>query len=89
MMSWKIRLVTDDGRPPGWPRALLRLAVGAVPAVAGLMSLFAFGGGTAIPRDWGLMLLVPAVANYLWMGFDAEARTLHDKLTGCRVERTG
>lgn len=89
MMSWKIRLVADDGLPPRWPRALLRLAIGAVPVVAGLTSLFAFGGGTTVPRDWAALLLIPAVANYLWMGFDAEARTLQDKLTGCRVQRAG
>ena len=35
------------------------------------------------------LLLVPTVVNYLWMGFDPEARTLQDQLTGCRVVRIG
>lgn len=90
MMSWKIRLQCDDGRLLTWPRALLRLGVGAVPALSALVGLFAIGRGPdPALAGWGTPLMLPAVANYLWMGFDPEARTLQDRLTGCRVVRLG
>jgi len=90
MMSWKIRLQRDDGSLPGWPQSLLRLGAGAVVALAALVGLFAIGRGVgSLPGSLGSMLLLPAVANYLWMGFDPEARTLLDRLTGLRVVRVG
>lgn len=88
MMSWKIRLQRDDGGLPTWPQALLRLGIGAVPVLSALVGLFAIGRGPGSAlAGWGLPLMVPAVANYLWMGFDPEARTLQDRLSGCRVVR--
>jgi len=89
MMSWKIRLQREDGRLPGWPQALLRLGVGAVPALAALVGLFAIGRADSTLGAWGTTLWLPAVANYLWMGFDPGARTLQDRLTGLRVIRAG
>jgi hypothetical protein len=59
-------------------------------ALAALVGLFAIGRGAgSLPAGLGGMLLLPAVANYLWMGFDPEARTLLDRLTGMRVVRVG
>lgn len=90
MMSWKVRLQREDGSLPGWPVALLRLAIGLVPALSALVGLFAIGRGTGSPAGaWGTALLLPAVANYLFMGFDPEARTLQDRLSGCRMVRVG
>jgi uncharacterized RDD family membrane protein YckC len=90
MMSWKIRLERDDGQSLAWRDAALRLFSGAlmvVPALAGLLALarpgeFAFGA-------WAIALMAPAAANYLYMGFDPEARSLQDRLAGCRVVRVG
>ena len=90
MMSWKVRLQREDGTLPGWHSALLRLGIGLVPALSALLGLVAIGRGPASPLGaWGTALLLPAVANYLWMGFDPEARTLQDRLSGCRVVRVG
>jgi uncharacterized RDD family membrane protein YckC len=39
MRAWRIRVVRDDGRPLGWPRAALRFGAGllaALPAGLGL-----------------------------------------------------
>jgi uncharacterized RDD family membrane protein YckC len=88
MMSWKLRLERMDGGRLRWIEVAARLAIGAVVVTAAVAGLWLAGRpGTAA---WlpGLLLL-PAVVNYLWMGFDREARTLQDQLTGCRVVRTG
>jgi len=90
MMSWKIRLQRDDGALPRWPQALARLGLGLVPALSALLGLVAIGRGPASPLGaWGTALLLPAVANYLWMGLDPEARTLQDRFSGCHVLRIG
>jgi uncharacterized RDD family membrane protein YckC len=90
MMSWKIRLLRDDGTLLRWPRALLRLLLGAAVALAALVGLLSVARtGSLLPAGWGSALLLPAAANYLWMGFDPEARTLQDRLSGCRVVRCG
>jgi len=90
MMSWKVRLQREDGSLPGWRAALLRLLIGLVPAVSALVGLVAVGRGTGgMQGTVGTALLLPAVANYLWMGLDPEARTLQDRLSGCRMVRVG
>jgi uncharacterized RDD family membrane protein YckC len=89
MMSWKIRLLRDDGSLPRWRDAGVRFFSGGIIflcAVLGLVSL-------ARPLEsrlgyWAVVLLLPAVANYLWMVPDPASRSLQDRLTGCRVVRT-
>jgi uncharacterized RDD family membrane protein YckC len=88
MMSWKLRLERPDGSRIGWRDAAGRLLAGAaivVPAVAGLWVASRGGSAAWLPG----LLLLPAAMNYLWMGFDREARTLQDLLTGGRVVRIG
>lgn len=90
MMSWKIRLVRDSGHPLRWHDVGLRLVTGtvvAVLAIAGAWQLARPGGMAG--RGWALTLLLPLVANYAWMAFDPLSRTLQDRLTRCRVLRTG
>ena len=90
MMSWKIRLQREDGSLPRWPAALLRLGIGLAVALPALLGLIAIGRGAASALGaWGTALLLPAVANYLWMGLDPEARTLQDRLSGSRMVRVG
>ena len=90
MMSWKIRVQREGGALLRWPQALARLGIGLVPALSALIGLVPIGRGPASAlRPWGTALMLPAVANYLWMGFDPEARTLQDRLSGCRVVRVG
>ncbi len=90
MMSWKIRLERPDGRLPGWRRATARLLAGGLLALAALTGLISLERGSAAPAgSWGALLVLPALADYLAMAFDPWRRTLLDRLTGCRVVRTG
>lgn len=88
MMSWKLRLERSDGSRIGWRDAAARLLVGGVIVVAALAGLW-FAGHVGSPAWLPALLLLPTVVNYLWMGFDREARTLQDLLTGGRVVRMG
>jgi len=89
MMSWKIRLVRDGGQPLRWRDVVLRLLAGAVLAVLAIGGLWALARpGDMLDGAWAVLLL-PALANYAWMAFDGESRTLQDRLTRCRMLRTG
>lgn len=88
MMSWKLRLERLDGSRVGWRDAAGRLLVGGAIAVSAAAGLWLAGRGGSPAWLPGLLLL-PALLNYLWMGFDREARTLQDLLTGGRVVRVG
>jgi uncharacterized RDD family membrane protein YckC len=88
MMSWKLRLERMDGGRIGWIEIAGRLAIGALVVTAAVAGLW-FAGRPGTPAWLPGLLLLPTVANYLWMGFDREARTLQDLLTGCRVVRIG
>jgi uncharacterized RDD family membrane protein YckC len=90
MMSWKIRLQREDGGLLRWRDAAARLGLGATVAMSALVGLVSVGRGSPPPLGpWGTALLLPAVANYLWMGFDPEARSLLDRVTRSRVVRVG
>jgi uncharacterized RDD family membrane protein YckC len=90
MMSWKIRLLRDDGNLPGWRDVAIRLLSGAVLLLCAVLGLVALARPGVLPLgQWGILLLLPAAANYLWMIFDGASRSLQDRLTGCRVVRTG
>lgn len=88
MMSWRIRLERQGGRHIGWAWSALRVLIGygiVAAACAGLWLASGPGGGAGgvLP----LLLLAPALANYVWMAFDGQSRTLQDVLTRCRVVR--
>lgn len=88
MMSWKIRLLREDGRALRWRHALARLATGLAMALltaGGLWLLSRSSGPAGIAA--GLAMLAPVLANYAWIGVDPYGRSLQDRLTGCRVER--
>lgn len=90
MMSWKIRLLKDDGRLPGWRDVAIRLLSGAILLLCAVLGLVALvRPGAFRLGQWGIVLLLPPAANYLWMIFDGASRSLQDRLTGCRVVRTG
>lgn len=88
MMSWKLRLERVDGGRLRWIEVAGRLAIGALVVTAAVAGLW-LAGRQGTPAWLPGLLLLPAVVNYLWMGFDREARTLQDQLTGCRMVRTG
>jgi uncharacterized RDD family membrane protein YckC len=90
MMSWKIRLLKDDGRLPGWRDVAIRLLSGAILLLCAVLGLVALARPEALRLGQsGIVLLLPPAANYLWMIFDGASRSLQDRLTGCRVVRTG
>lgn len=88
MMSWKLRLERMDGRRPGWTEVAARLLLGGIIVTAASAAAW-LAGKPGSPPWLAPGLLLPAAVNYLWMGFDREARTLQDRLTGCRVVRIG
>jgi len=90
MMSWKIRLSRDDGTPLRWRHVLGRLAVGLALVVAAAAGLWRLRSAQGIPElAAGAVLLLPVVLNYGFARLDTHRRTLQDRLTGCRVTRTG
>lgn len=82
MKTWRVRIVTREGRALRWPRALLRylLAWGwFVPGLAAASLLQAQG--------WMLMLL-PALNVALWAAaarLDPDRQFIHDRLARTRV----
>ena len=83
MRPWRIRVITLDGRSVTPARALLRLAVGALP----LFGLAIFWVGTV---RWAL--LAPAVGWAIWLIpalFDSRRRALHDLASGTLLARLG
>lgn len=88
MMTWKIRLERESGGLPRWSDALARFALGAVLTIAALSGAWLLRGAAAPGRaGLSIVLLLPAVANYLFMLADARSRTLLDMASRCRVLR--
>ena len=82
MKTWRIRLVTADGRPVGALRALGRYLLAWFWCVPGLIAAWMLGA-----RDW-LLILIPAANLLLWsltVYLDRERRFLHDRLAGTRL----
>jgi uncharacterized RDD family membrane protein YckC len=81
--TWRLRLVTVDGRAPTRQTALLRYVAGwagPVVAIAAYAALHRTGHGG-----------YPAVAlalNYAWALVDRDRQFLHDRLAGTRVVRS-
>ena len=89
LMAWKSRLETSDRMAPGWPVAALRFALGlalAVAAESGLRLLFE-PGSSAGRTAGGILLLLPPCANFAWIPFDAQGRSLQD--LACRMRMVG
>jgi len=83
MRPWRIRVATLDGQPVTPVRALLRLAVGALP----LFGLAIFWVGT---MRWALW--APVVGWAIWLVpafFDPRRRALHDLAAGTWLSRLG
>ena len=82
MKTWRIRVISRDGQPVGWRRALVRY-------------VFAWGWflpGLALARVIGaqgwMLLLLPALNFAVWAAaalLDRDHQFLHDRLAGTRV----
>ncbi|MGQ0385224.1 MAG: RDD family protein [Gammaproteobacteria bacterium] len=88
MRAWRIRLTRAAGGAPGWPDALVRFTLGVAMALMagfGLWYLRAGGGWHADAA--ALLLLMPAILNLAWAGFDREGRSLQDLASLTRLRR--
>jgi len=89
MMAWGLRLCRADGSATGWRVATLRFAIGLALAGAaefGLRRAHESGGPM---RALAGALLLPLIANFAWIPFDAERRSLQDLVCRMRMLRTG
>jgi uncharacterized RDD family membrane protein YckC len=83
MRPWRIRVAALDGGRVVWARALLRLAVGALP----LLGLGIFFAGT---MRWALW--APVIGWAIWLLpalIDPRRRALHDLAAGTMLVRLG
>jgi len=90
MKSWKIRLETREGSPPGWGAAALRFTLGLALALAAMLGLWLARAPGLSMRDLAAAALIaPALANHAWIVFDRRGRSLQDIVCGMRVIRLG
>ena len=88
MKSWKIRLESRDGSPPGRGAAALRFALGLALALAALLGLWlAHAPGWSANDFAAATLIAPALANHAWIAFDRRGRSLQDIVCGMNVIR--
>ncbi len=82
MKTWRVRVVDRDGRPLGWPRALLRYLLAWMWFVPGLATAWLLGA-----QGWMLML-IPMLNVLLWATatrLDPDRQFLHDRIAGTRL----
>ncbi|MEP7208000.1 MAG: RDD family protein [Casimicrobiaceae bacterium] len=80
MKTWQLRLVTDEGAPLAWSRALRRYLAGWIGpclAIATYLPLHAHAHGR-----WALALLG---VNFAWAAIDRDRKFMHDRLAGTRL----
>ena len=88
MRAWRLRLTTESGQAPGWPAALARFGIGlliAIPAGLGLWLAAQPGSGARVLPVAALLL--PLVANFLWIPFDPGRRSVQDLACRMRLRR--
>lgn len=83
MRPWRIRVATLDGGPVTLARALLRLAVGALPLLGlGIFWVSTMRWALWAPVAGWAIWLIPAI-------FDSRRRALHDLAAGTWLARLG
>jgi uncharacterized RDD family membrane protein YckC len=89
LRAWRIRLERRDGRRIGWAGAALRYLAGLVLAwlaIAG--GWYLRRAGNALETAGAASLFAPLLANFAWIPFDRERRSLLDLAGRMRAVRT-
>lgn len=82
MKTWRIRLVTSDGKPVGAKRAIARFLLAWLWILPGLAAAWLLG-----VKNW-MLVLIPAANFLLWMlavYLDPQRQFLHDRIAGTRI----
>lgn len=84
MKTWRIRLVTEKGRPPGFWHAVARYLLAWLWFMPGLALAWALGAHAS------LLAWIPLANMVLWaltIYLDPQRQFLHDRLAGTRLVR--
>ena len=88
MMAWRIRLATATGGAIGWRTAAMRYAFGLALAVSAESGFrLAYASDFAARLLVAGALLLPLLANFAWIPFEARGRSLQDLVCRSRIVR--
>ena len=86
MRAWRIRLETTDGRRLNWTQTLARFLLGAgLGWLAALGAWYLARPASPVAHAGAAALLAPLAANFAWIAFDRERRSLLDVAGRARV----
>ena len=86
MRAWRIRLESRAGLPLNWAETLARFLMGAVLGwLAALGAWYLARPGSPAAHAGAAALLAPLAANFAWIAFDHEHRSLLDVAGRARV----
>lgn len=90
MRAWRIRLESSAGRRLNWAESLLRFLLGTGLAWLAALGVWYFARpGLPLGNAGAAALVVPLLANFAWVLFDAEGRSLQDRAGRARMQRIG
>jgi uncharacterized RDD family membrane protein YckC len=90
MRAWRIRLESSGGKRLNWAESLLRFLLGAGLAWLAALGLWYIARpGLPLGTAGAAALAAPMLANYAWIRFDAEGRSLQDLAGRARMRRIG
>jgi len=87
MKTWKIRLVTRDGRPLSIGRAAIRYLLALATLGVSAVAAAALARHSTAALAWIAML--PGLTAVGWAAFDRDGQFLYDRLAGTRIVRSG
>lgn len=91
MRTWQLRVIRADGAPIDWYRALLRYLALLIPWLLLLLSAELFiashqPGGALAGQVTGALVLLAALAGFLWPAFDPHRLGWQDHLSKTRLQ---
>ncbi|MGH8279149.1 MAG: RDD family protein [Gammaproteobacteria bacterium] len=90
MRAWQLQVVRTDGTPMDWYRALLRYVALLIPWLLLLLSAELFVTSRQLhnalpPRIFAGLVLIAALAGFLWPAFDPQRLGWQDRLSRSRL----